>query len=142
MKLYDLTRQKQVTITLTGTSGTATITIDGTDYTATFATSLANTAGNFVTAEAANILAAHGVTVTNPSGADLLFVGTSGINFTISIANATGDLDGTLVLTQGGRQIELKTSALTDQANLTVVEILDRWNNDNIIDGFAYRFSI
>jgi len=55
-------------VTLTGTSGTANISVGGTAYLATFATSLTQTATNFVTAHAAAILAATGATVTS-SGA-------------------------------------------------------------------------
>lgn len=90
------TDQQEDEITVTGTSGTATISVDGNDYTATFDTDLATTAGNFVTAEAANVLSDTGVTVTNPSGAVLLFVGVDGTAHEVSIANATGDLAGTI----------------------------------------------
>lgn len=82
-------------VTLTGTSGTANITIDSVDYLATFDTSLANTASDFVTAHGADILTAHGLTVT-AEGEVLTFTGlTEGFD-SPSIANATGDLAGTV----------------------------------------------
>lgn len=83
------------TVTLTGTSGTANIAVAGTNYLATFATSLTQTATNFVTTHAAALLADKGVTVTS-SGAVLTFVHATTAFPTITITNATGDLAGTL----------------------------------------------
>lgn len=88
------------TITLTGTSGTATVLCDGVTKTATFATSLTITASNFVTANAADFLAA-GVVLTS-SGANLIFTSSvAGVNFTgnTTITNATGDLAGSVAAT-------------------------------------------
>lgn len=84
------------TIKIAGSSGTATITIDGTNYTATFATDNPTTASNFVTAEAANISSAHNITVTANNGVLTFTADNAGTAFVLSIANATGDLDGTL----------------------------------------------
>ncbi len=82
-------------VTLTGTSGTANITINGVDYLATFNSDLSTTAGDFVTAHAAAILAATGTVVT-ANAAVLTFVDAATGFPTISIANATGDLAGTV----------------------------------------------
>ena len=89
-------RGDQREVDVTGTSGTATVSILGLSLTATFDTNLATTAANFVTAHA-DTLAAVGVTVTNPSAALLLFTTRDGSAIpAFSIANATGDLAGTL----------------------------------------------
>lgn len=88
------------TLTLTGSSGTANVgTAGGLTKLATFDTDLATTAANFVTAHAA-AYAAVGITVTN-DGDSLVFTaavaGTAFANPTI--ANASGDLDGTVANT-------------------------------------------
>lgn len=85
-----------IDVTLTGTSGTATITINGNNYTVTFNADLTTTASDFVTAEAANILAAEGLTVTANAGV-LTFTGAyADVEVGVAIANATGDLAGTV----------------------------------------------
>lgn len=84
-----------VIVTVTGTSGTANVNIDGTDYLATFDTDLDTTASNFVTTHAAAILAAHDVTVS-ADGDELTFGGITATVDTIAVANASGDLDGTV----------------------------------------------
>lgn len=100
--LFDLndfssdTDQQEDEITLSGTSGTATISVDGNDYTATFDTDLETTANNFVTAEAANVLADTGGVLTSPSAGVLKVVGVDGEEYPVTIANASGDLDGTI----------------------------------------------
>jgi len=80
------------TFTLTGTNGTANITVAGVTKAATFATDLTTTAANFVTAWAADYLAA-GVVLTS-SGADLIFeAAVAGVPFTFSSTiSGTGDL--------------------------------------------------
>lgn len=83
------------TVTLTGTSGTANVTIDSVDYLATFATDLTLTASNFVTAHAADILAAHGLVVTADAGV-LSFTGTTVGFLSPTITNASGNLAGTV----------------------------------------------
>jgi len=87
------------TITLTGTSGTANVNITAaavaTDYLATFATNLTTTANNFVTAHAATILSAKGVTVTANAGV-FTFSGPNAVIASITITNATTNLAGTL----------------------------------------------
>lgn len=60
------------TATITGSSGDASLIIAGVTYSQTYATSPTVTATNFVTAHAANILSASGVTVTS-TGAVLTF---------------------------------------------------------------------
>lgn len=83
------------TLNLTGTSGTANVAVDGVNYLATFATDLATTEGNFVTAHAAAILAATGTVVTYAGG--VIVFTDSAIAFpTITITNATTDLAGTV----------------------------------------------
>jgi len=83
------------TATLTGTSGTANVVVGGVNYLATFDTDLTTTAANFVTAHAAAILSAAGTTVTS-SGATLIFVAPVDTYPTLSIANVTTNLAGTI----------------------------------------------
>ena len=83
----------EIEIALTGTSGTANINIDGTDYLTTFNTDLTTTAADFVTTNAGAISGAHNITVTDNAGV-LTFSGTGLTN--ITIANASGDLSGTV----------------------------------------------
>lgn len=88
------------TLTLSGTSGTATVTINGRDYTATFATNLNTTAANFVTAHAATIAALYGgLVVTASTNTIIVESGVPGLAVTVSIANATGDLAGSVANT-------------------------------------------
>lgn len=92
---------KQVeTVTLTGTSGTATISdAGGLDKVTTFDSDLITTAANFVTSHAAAYFA-EDIVVTS-SGADIIFTAlVAGTEFTSpTIANTTGDLDGTVAVT-------------------------------------------
>ena len=84
-------------ITLTGTGGTATVVNNALSKTATFATSLTQTATNFVAANAAAYLVAGSVLTS--SGAKLIFTTkTGGVAFTgaTSITNATTNLAGTV----------------------------------------------
>lgn len=82
------------TVTLTGASGTANVIVDEVEYLATFASTLTQTATNFVTAHAATLLAL-GITVTS-SGAALTFAADTDIFPTITAENVSGDLDATL----------------------------------------------
>lgn len=82
--------------TLTGTSGTATVTVNGVAFTATFATSLTVTATNFVTANKQK-LQSMGISTTS-SGAVITFRPHNGVG-TVTVANATGDLAGTVATT-------------------------------------------
>jgi hypothetical protein len=80
-------------VTLSGSSGAGTITVGGEAYTVNYATSLTATAAAFVTANAADILSDHGVTVT-ANAAVLTFTG-QGEGFpSISFANTSGTLAG------------------------------------------------
>lgn len=92
---------KQVdTLTLTGTVGTANVTAaGGLTKLATFASSLTQTAANFVTAHAAAYLA-EGIVLTS-SGASLIFTaGVAGVPFEHPvITTITTDLSGANVLT-------------------------------------------
>jgi len=126
MKIYELKQKKDTTLTVTGTNGNLVITIDGVDYTEAFATSATVTAGNFVTNEAAGILAAADVVVTNPSGADLLFVSnTSGRVFTISSENSTGDMATSEAVSKSGLAVQLFTDNIQNGGNITIQEIKD-----------------
>lgn len=104
-------------LTLTGTSGTATVSFGEEDYTATFATDLTTTASNFVTANAASMLADFGITVTS-AAAVLTFTGAIKDNLGVAVVNATGDLAGTVVVTTtpvtGGCQTEYVTTQATN----------------------------
>lgn len=93
--------QTQVdTVTLTGTSGTANVTgAGGLTKLVTYGDSLTDTAADFVTSHSAAYTAV-GITVTS-SGPDIIFTdAVPGTGFTNpAIANATGDLAGTVVNT-------------------------------------------
>ena len=102
--------------TLTGTAGTATFTIGGTTYVATFATSLAQTAANFVATHAAALSADKGVKVS-ASGAVLTFENLRDAFPTITVANTTTDLNATLAAVaniEAGCQTKYVTSVLTN----------------------------
>ncbi len=81
-------------IQLTGTSGTSTITLAATPYLATFNTDLATTAADFITS--------HGSAITTQGfrvvqfGDILAFSKTAEAVFTLTVANTTGDLNGTI----------------------------------------------
>lgn len=81
-------------IQLTGTSGTATITIAGTGYLATFNTDLETTAADFITTHESAINT-QGFRVEQ-FGSILAFSKTAEAAFTLTIANASGDLNGTI----------------------------------------------
>lgn len=124
MKIYELAQKKSTTITVSGTTGNLVVTVDGVDYTEAFNTSAATTAGNFVTTHAAGILAAAGVVVTNPSGADLLFVSNvTGRVFSIGTGNSTGDMAGAEVVSKAGLATQLYTDNVQNGGNLTIMEI-------------------
>jgi hypothetical protein len=92
IEIADSLTHQAVDVELSGTSGTATISVNGADYGLTFATSLTNTANAFVSAHGATLQAA-GITVTADAGV-LTFVGLNAVVGALTIANATGDLDG------------------------------------------------
>lgn len=127
MNIYELFTAQEVNVELdAGTSGTATFDIDGVVYTATYAASLDATAAAFVAAEDANILAAHNVVVTNPSGANILFVGADGRAFTfLFTGTVTGDLDGTESGVVVGAFIKMTTSGIADGGNVTIMQLAD-----------------
>lgn len=138
MNIYKLFLPQELSIEVTGTSGTATIAIDGATYTVTFNTNLNTTAADFVTAEAANILAAHNIVVTNPGSpsADLLFKKADQAEFTISIANATGDLDGTESGAVATIKAECTTDGIAAGGNITIHQIATK-NVGQFIDDVA-----
>lgn len=137
MKIYELFIAQEVNVELdAGTSGTVTFTIDGAVYTATYAASWDATAAAFVAAEDANILAAHNVVLTNPTGAEILFVGADGRIFDfLFTGTVTGDLDGTESGVVVGSFSKLTTSALVDGGNLTIMQITS--DNDAFDDDVA-----
>lgn len=91
VRVMPAAQRDRTDVTLTGTSGTANININGTNYLATFASSLTQTATNFVATHKLTLQALN-ITVTS-NGAQLRFVGANPSVF--AIANATGDLAGT-----------------------------------------------
>lgn len=102
--------------TLTGTAGTATFTIAGTTYVATFATSLAQTAANFVSTHAAALSTNKGIKVS-ASGAVLTFENLRDAFPTITVANTTNDLNATLAAVaniEAGCQTKYVTSVITN----------------------------
>lgn len=114
------TGQAVTAVTLTGTSGTANVTVSGVDYLATFNSDLSTTASDFVTAHAADILAATGAVVT-ADGADIVFTDQGSGGVSPSIANASGNLAGTVGATdftsttvEGGCQRVYSTTVITD----------------------------
>lgn len=90
----DVTVNSSREVTLTGTSGTANVVVDGVNYLATFTTNLTTSATNFVTSHGATLLAL-GITVTADTGV-LTFVALTTAFPTISVANVSGNLAGTL----------------------------------------------
>ena len=84
----------EVEVTLTGTNGTANVNILGKDYLATFASTLTQTATNFVTAHEDDLLAV-GV-VVEAAGAVLTFTFDDSAYVAPTITNATEDLVGTI----------------------------------------------
>jgi hypothetical protein len=96
---YAKTSIATLTLTTVGSSGTATITANGLAKVATYATSPTVTAKNFCAANAV-AYAALGIVLTT-TGATLIFTVTGpGKTITVSIANLTTDLTGTVVYTQ------------------------------------------
>jgi len=89
-----LTGESSRAVTLTGTSGTANVVVGGTNYLATFTSNLTTSAANFVTSHAATLLAL-GIVVTADTGV-LTFVADTDTFPTISVANVSGDLAGTV----------------------------------------------
>lgn len=89
-----LTGNSSRAVTLTGTSGTANIVVGGTNYLATFTSNLTTSATNFVTSHGATLLAL-GITVTASSGV-LTFVASTATFPTITVANVSGNLAGTI----------------------------------------------
>lgn len=129
MRKYNVTRKRQVTIALSGTSGTANININGTNYLATFASTLTVTADNFRTTHAANVLSQQAVVATdNDAGSVVLRANVSGKNFTATITNVSGDLAGVVTENKAQSNFELFTSALVGAGggNISVFQIKDR----------------
>lgn len=123
IKAFDIDNSavKQVqTLTLTGTSGTANVSVEGVDYLSTFATSLTQTATDFVTAHAAALLL-RGLVVTSSTDT-VIFTSTvpgweRGV---ITIANATGDLAGSVAQTTANTP----PAALADDDTLATLKAM------------------
>lgn len=107
-------------VTLTGTSGTGNIKVGAVNYLATFATDATTTASNFVTANAAAILAAEGLVVTSALGVlsfNGLSVGFPTITFTnvtLTLAGAVSVVDILTTAVTGGCQTVYSTSVITN----------------------------
>jgi hypothetical protein len=117
--LIDTPTQVQ-TVNLTGTSGTGNIIVNGVEYLATYDTSTTVTEQNFVTANAAAILASSGATVTYTGGL-ITFTAPSESFPTISFSNETltlgatiGNLTGTGTQNASACQTVYRTSVYTD----------------------------
>lgn len=90
-------RGTNISIRLVGTSGNATLTIGSNTYPIAFDTNLETTVDNFVAAQAANILADTGFTLTDEGAVQdfRLFSETIPVDtVNISVANVDGDLAG------------------------------------------------
>lgn len=110
-------------VTLAGSSGTATVSILGLSLTASFDTDAAGTAAAFVTSHY-DTLAAVGVTVANPSGGILTFTTRDGSAIpSFAVANATGDLAGTLGTVAASTTGVYKISALNTTTNVGTLDI-------------------
>lgn len=129
------------TLTFTGTSGTATVTINGRAYTATFATSLTVTATNFQAANAAGVLAKFGRPVLTNSGVTIIVeAGVPGMDVTVSIANLTGDLAGSVASTTAA----VRNTTLVTGAGLLILQDLYERRTDELsaFDDTACRFDV
>lgn len=84
-----------VTVTLSGTSGTANINIGGVNYLATFDTDLQTTAINFRDDHEAT-LQALGVSIVASGVSDILISGNTSVIGTVTVTNITTNLSGTV----------------------------------------------
>ena len=112
------TGQASQTITLSGVAGNAVIVVNGVSYTTAFDTDLTNTAGDFVTAHAAAILADTGIVVTSAL-AVITFAGDAvGFPVIASVAGGLGEtvsaIDYLTTASVGGCQRVYSTSVVTD----------------------------
>ena len=112
------TGQASQTITLSGVAGNAVIVVNGVSYTTAFDTDLTNTAGDFVTAHAAAILADTGIVVTSAL-AVITFAGDAvGFPAIASVAGGLGEtisaIDYLTTASAGGCQRVYSTSVVTD----------------------------
>ncbi len=148
-----------ISITLSGTSGTANINVDGTDYLATFNTDLFTTADDWVNTNQATLNALGIQVFALGSGADgrIRFGATSNtILNAITITNVTTDLSGTLaneftgnstadydhvVIPYSGKPYEnlrlqhyMRVNFNIDNGNENYCKLqLRRWQNDSVI---------
>lgn len=122
------------TLTFTGTGGTANVTIDGVNYLATFDTDLSTTATNFVTTHAVAIYAAHGMSI-EAVGGTVVFVGLNENYSTVTIANASVDLAGTLV-GETVAQAEIRRGCATRYKAIVVTNLVCDECDDIFLDIF------
>ena len=104
-----------ITITTLASGGTdLVLSVNGVSYTTTYTSSMDATAALFVTNHAADILAKHHITVTNPSGAAIVFTAANpGVAHVIAVASASD------VTASGG---VVATTANTAKSALTADE--------------------
>lgn len=102
------------------------ININGTNYAVTFATSLSNTAANFILAYSAT-LAGLGVTVTNPSGAILKFHSSSDI---VISSNSPSGMNATIA-----REVEVFNNGLGQTATGRMIYFI----SDNLVSDSSIR---
>lgn len=107
--------QKQ-TLTMTGTSGTANVNVNGKNYLATFNGDLNTTHADFVALHAAALLL-RGVTLTGTTTAIFESVVPGVPQQTITFANATGNLGGSVAATTANTN----TAALTAGQSVTIL---------------------
>ena len=102
-----------ITITLTGTGGTATVVVGGVTKTATFSNTLTKTASDFVTANAAAYLNV-GYVLTSLAAALIFTAVEAGTDAgeSPSITNATDDLAGDVVATAANRAFNCEPGPL------------------------------
>jgi len=112
-----------ITITTVGSAGgNLVIAVNGVNYTQVYASSMNATAAAFVASHAATILAKHRITVTNPSGAGIVFTSAvAGMAFTTTVPSASAvTASGGVVATTANTA----PSAMADDEALTYLEDL------------------
>lgn len=133
---YDLSYS--ISITLSGTSGTANINVDGTDYLATFSSDLFTTASNWVSTNKAALNAIGIQVFALGSGADgrIRFGSLSDTDLdAITIINATGDLAGTIAN-------EFTGSSTADYSHLVIPYTGKPYVNSRLLHTIRCNFEI
>jgi hypothetical protein len=125
-------------VTLTGATGTANITVDGVAYLATFATSLTVTAANWVALHRSALLL-RGIRASSSAAVITLTHKRAHIvtnRATATIANVSGDLNGTLGATFTPDFNTARVYKLAIGAALTMI------NPVNLVDGAPVRLEL